>query len=221
MSDDAAVWMLFTDGGSRGNPGLAAYAFVLVDPSGGIYQEAECLGRMTNNQAEYYALLNGLDAALDLGVANLHVRSDSELMVKQMQGLYQVKNPDLREIFQKTKALQGRFAGKVRFEHVRREANKRSDELCNMAMDGNPSPKRRGQALRESFVSVDPGALAKAGANSFPTTLENVKTQKPAPDFSAGLLAALDEALKKAATGQQITAREVASQIQPWLRTRA
>jgi len=213
MSKDSGTWLLFTDGGSRGNPGLAAYAFVLVDPAGGVYQEAECLGRMTNNQAEYYALLNGLEAALDLGVHHLHVRSDSELMVKQMQGFYQVKNQDLREIYERTKALEVRFPGRVRFEHVRREANKRSDELCNMAMDGNPSPKKRGAALRESFISVDPESLAKAASGS-----ASPKESKKPKGFAPGLLATLEEALKKASSGQPLTASELATQIQPWLK---
>ena len=213
MSKESGTWLLFTDGGSRGNPGLAAYAFVLVDPAGGVYQEAECLGRMTNNQAEYYALLNGLEAALDLGVHHLHVRSDSELMVKQMQGHYQVKNADLREIFQKAKSLEARFPGRVHFEHVRREANKRSDELCNMAMDGNPSPKKRGSELRDSFIAVDPTSLAKAASNP-----SAARESKKAAGLPPGLLATLEDALKKAAAGEPVMAAELARQLQPWLK---
>ena len=222
MVSDPAFWMLYTDGGSRGNPGLAAYAFVLIDPAGGIYQEAECIGHLTNNQAEYYALLNGLEAALDLGVASLHVRSDSELMVKQMQGVYQVKNADLREIYQKAKAFQGQFSGKVKFEHVRRELNKRSDELCNMAMDGNPSPKIRGPQLRDAFIQVNPDSLAKASAKSAKPKTKNPPTAEPlnCNEFPSDLLLVLDEALRRAATGQEINSRTLASQLAPWLAPR-
>ncbi len=227
MLKTTTSWTLFTDGGSRGNPGPAAYAFVLIDPSGGIYQESECLGRMTNNQAEYLALFNGMEAALALEVASLHVKSDSELMVRQMRGEYQVKNADLKEIFLRAKTLQAGFPGGVRFEHVRREKNTRSDELCNQAMDGKPSPRLRGPELRDAIIRVSPAALAKASgieSSTEPTasgkakaiTTKAAKPEGSAP-FPAALLAILQDGLAGAGRGEAPTAEQLAARLAPWL----
>ncbi len=123
------------DGGSRGNPGPAGIGVTLTDDAGTpLYELAEFLGRTTNNVAEYTALLRGLAAAQALGAAQLAVRSDSELLVRQINGIYKVKSPDLKPLFQKALALI-RALGHVTVTHVYRESNTRADELANLAMD--------------------------------------------------------------------------------------
>ena len=127
--------ILMADGAARGNPGPAAYGFVLRAPSGETVAEAgAALGRTTNNVAEYEGLLAGLRRALDLGVSRLLVRLDSELVVRQMNGVYRVKNAGLKPLFERARTLERQFAA-VKFEHVRREANWRADELANEALD--------------------------------------------------------------------------------------
>ena len=121
---------------ARGNPGPAAFGYVITPQGGEPIEEGGCLGRLTNNQAEYSALVRALEHAARLGTHHrLLVLSDSELMVKQMKGEYKVKNEDLRELYDRARQLARRFAG-VTFQHVRREKNKRTDQLCNEALDG-------------------------------------------------------------------------------------
>jgi ribonuclease HI len=123
------------DGGSRGNPGPAGIGVTLTDEEGTpLYELGEFLGRCTNNVAEYTALLRGLNAAKTLGAAKLTVRSDSELLVRQINGIYKVKSPDLKPLFRQAIALIGEI-GEVTVGHVYREGNERADELANMAMD--------------------------------------------------------------------------------------
>jgi len=136
MTDDRTATMNI-DGGSRGNPGPAAYAVVIARPGLPPVEEAESIGTATNNVAEYTALVRGLELAAELGVRRLDVRSDSELLVKQMRGEYRVKHPDLIDLYREAVALRGRFEG-VTLTHVRRELNKRADFLCNEALDGRP-----------------------------------------------------------------------------------
>jgi ribonuclease HI len=126
---------LWTDGGSRGNPGPAAYAFVL-EAEGGTVLEArgQAIGVATNNVAEYSALVAGLREARERGVDDLEVRSDSELMVKQMRGEYRVKNRDLQALFLDASRL-ARELGAVTYTHVRREHNELADRLVNEALD--------------------------------------------------------------------------------------
>jgi ribonuclease HI len=128
---------IHTDGASRGNPGAAAFAYVISRTGQTPIESAGCLGKMTNNQAEYTALVRALEGALELGANHrVLVKSDSELMVKQMRGEYKVKNEDLRDLYQQARQLVRRFNGNVTFQHVRREQNKRTDQLCNEALDG-------------------------------------------------------------------------------------
>jgi ribonuclease HI len=123
------------DGGSRGNPGPAGIGVSLTDEEGTpLYELGEFLGRRTNNVAEYTALLRGLHAAKTLGAAKLTVRSDSELLVRQINGIYKVKSPDLKPLFQQAVALINAL-GDVTVSHVYREGNTRADELANLAMD--------------------------------------------------------------------------------------
>jgi len=126
---------LWTDGGSRGNPGPAAFAYVLEADDGTVLDaRGEAIGVATNNIAEYSALVAGLRRAVDAGVAELEVRSDSELMVKQMRGEYRVKNRDLQTLFVEASRA-AREVGRVTYVHVRREHNELADRLVNEALD--------------------------------------------------------------------------------------
>ena len=126
---------LWTDGGARGNPGPAAFAYVLEAEDGTVIDaRGEAIGVATNNVAEYSALVAGLRRAEDAGVTELEVRSDSELMVKQMRGEYRVKNEALRELSLEAAHL-ARRVGRVRYRAVRREHNQLADRLVNEALD--------------------------------------------------------------------------------------
>jgi ribonuclease HI len=126
---------LFTDGGSRGNPGPAAAAFVLQQDDGTVLDaRGDAIGIQTNNVAEYTALRNGLRRAAELGVTEVEVVSDSELMVKQMRGEYKIKNAALQELSIEAAAL-ARAVGTVRYTAVRREHNELADRLVNEALD--------------------------------------------------------------------------------------
>jgi ribonuclease HI len=126
---------LFTDGGARGNPGPAAYGFVLEAEDGTVLAaHGEAIGVATNNVAEYSALIAGLERAAELGLADVEVVSDSELMVKQMRGEYKVKNEALRELSLRAARLAGAL-GNVRYTAVRREHNELADRLVNEALD--------------------------------------------------------------------------------------
>jgi len=139
---ESAVLTIHTDGASRGNPGEAAFAYVITRDGQPPIEEAGCLGSMTNNQAEYIALVRALEHALKLGAEHrVIVNSDSELMVKQMNGEYRVKNEELRDLYEQARALRKRFEGPVTIRHVRRAENKRADELCNLALDGKSRTK--------------------------------------------------------------------------------
>ena len=126
---------LSTDGGSRGNPGPAAYGYVLEAEDGTVLDaRGEAIGKATNNVAEYRGLLAGLEAALERGVEEVEVVSDSELLVKQMRGEYKVKNETLRELVDDAEALARRLK-RVRYTAVRREHNELADRLVNEALD--------------------------------------------------------------------------------------
>ena len=126
---------LFTDGGARGNPGPAAYGYVLEAEDGTVLAaHGEAIGVATNNVAEYSALIAGLEKAVELAVAAVEVVSDSELMVKQMRGEYKVKNAALRELSLRAAEL-ARGVPTVRYTAVRREHNELADRLVNEALD--------------------------------------------------------------------------------------
>jgi ribonuclease HI len=126
---------LFTDGGARGNPGPAAYGYVLESEDGTVLAaHGEHIGSATNNVAEYSGLVAGLRAALELHVREVEVVSDSELMVKQMRGEYRVKNEALRALFAEADRL-ARAIGNVEYRHVKRAHNEEADRLVNEALD--------------------------------------------------------------------------------------
>jgi ribonuclease HI len=126
---------LFTDGGARGNPGPAAYGFVLEAEDGTVLAaEGQAIGDATNNVAEYSGLIAGLAKAVELHVPDVEVVSDSELMVKQMRGEYKVKNAALRELSLEAARL-ARQLGNVEYRHVKRAHNELADRLVNEALD--------------------------------------------------------------------------------------
>ena len=126
---------LSTDGGARGNPGPAAYGYVLEAEDGHVLAaHGEAIGHATNNVAEYSGLVAGMAKAADLGVRELEVVSDSELLVKQMRGEYKVKNDALRLLWEEANDLERRFA-RVRYTAVRRAHNELADRLVNEALD--------------------------------------------------------------------------------------
>ncbi|HEX3457957.1 MAG TPA: ribonuclease HI family protein [Candidatus Baltobacteraceae bacterium] len=131
---------LFADGGSRGNPGPAASAAILLDGEGEPIEEIGAyLGEATNNVAEWTALLLGLEAAERRGIRRLAVRLDSELVVKQLRGEYRVKNAGLQPLYQKALKLLRHF-DEVDVRHVRRALNKLADRLVNDVLDQEAPP---------------------------------------------------------------------------------
>ena len=140
----ANEWVLHCDGGSRGNPGPGASAFVLFAPDGReIEARGDYLGSVTNNVAEYHALIAGLETAARLAASPLLVCMDSELVIRQMTGEYRVKNPGLKPLHEKARQAAARVAA-VRYTAVRREKNARADQLVNDTLDrhtGSESPR--------------------------------------------------------------------------------
>ncbi|MHB1286485.1 MAG: ribonuclease HI family protein [Leptospirales bacterium] len=127
--------ILYCDGASRGNPGRSALGFVLQEEDGTIFlEEGRVLPVGTNNQAEYLALVAGLEAARKSGIKELLVRADSELMVRQVTGRYKVRNAGLLHHYQKVQDLVKSFS-RIRFEHVPRSMNANADRLANEALD--------------------------------------------------------------------------------------
>lgn len=128
-------WVVYADGASRGNPGPAAIGAVIYDDSGReMHTVSRRIGRATNNEAEYRAAIAGLEAALALGAHDVELRMDSELVVRQLDSRYKVRNPSLRRLFGRIKDLQWRFAS-FQVRHVGREQNRRADKLANEALD--------------------------------------------------------------------------------------
>src|SRR5262245_34647993 len=131
----AGAWTLWCDGGARGNPGPGAGAYVLQDPAGReVEARGERLGAVTNNVAEYRALIAGLTAADRLGVKQLEVRLDTELVVRQMTGEYRVKHEGLKPLHASARVLAGRFEA-IRFISIPREKNARADQIVNETLD--------------------------------------------------------------------------------------
>jgi probable phosphoglycerate mutase len=125
----------YIDGGARGNPGPAGYGVRIEDADGNLIEELYGpISIATNNVAEYSGLLAALKWAVDHGHLDVHIRADSELLVKQMRGEYKIKNPGLQPLAARARLLMMEL-GKVTFEHVRRELNTEADRLSNLAMD--------------------------------------------------------------------------------------
>lgn len=151
----AGVHVANIDGASRGNPGPASYAVVLRDPQGKIVLElAKNIGRETNNVAEYFALLAALDYAASHNIPALRIRSDSELLVRQMQGRYKVKSADLKPLYERAAKL-ARQLQYFAIEHVRRELNRDADALANVALDSAGVPKFEDRKTRSEPASAE------------------------------------------------------------------
>jgi ribonuclease HI len=159
----ANVFVANVDGASRGNPGPASYAVILRGPDGTTrFECGKYIGHATNNVAEYYGLITALDYAAAQGIDRLLVRSDSELLVRQMQGRYKVKSPDLRPLYERARKLARGFAY-FAIEHVPREENRKADELANVALDRTGS-KTGGNATPGAMLGGKPAAKSQAKA---------------------------------------------------------
>ena len=133
-----ASWTVFTDGASRGNPGPSSIGAVVYDADGKeVHTVSRRLGRATNNEAEYQAVIAGLEAALGLGGGSVDLRMDSQLIVRQLEFRYRVRNARLRPFFERVVELRRQFES-FRVTHVPREQNKRADQLANLALDSGP-----------------------------------------------------------------------------------
>jgi ribonuclease HI len=155
---------LRTDGASRGNPGPAGAGMVLEPPDGGpaLAEWGEYLGTTTNNVAEYRALIGGLRRALELGATAVDAVSDSELMVRQVSGQYQVRSPQLAALLAEVRALGGRFPDGFRIRHTRRGQNARADALANEAIDRALSGPAHRRGPQDGGQPAVPTAAAAA-----------------------------------------------------------
>jgi ribonuclease HI len=148
--------ILRTDGGSRGNPGPAGAGFVIEKDGQVVCRAGRFLGSVTNNVAEYEALIWGLENVSALGFASVTVFADSELLVKQVNGQYRVKNEGLRPLFARAVKLLRAFSS-FKVNHVRREQNAEADEMANQAMDagstvGNPACEPGGGSATQTSL---------------------------------------------------------------------
>ncbi|MFB6127665.1 MAG: ribonuclease HI [Halolamina sp.] len=134
QGDDGGRGHVYFDGASRGNPGPAAVGWVVVTGDGIVAEGGETVGRATNNQAEYEALIRGLEGAADYGLSEVDVRGDSQLIVKQVRGEWDANDPELREKRVAVRKLLDRF-DRWSLEHVPREINDRADDLANEALE--------------------------------------------------------------------------------------
>ena len=134
LQDGAGRVHVYFDGACRGNPGPAAIGYVLVSGDGIVAEGGERIGRATNNQAEYEALVRGLEVATEYGFDAVEVRGDSELIVRQIRGEYDTNDPDLREARVRVLELLQAFE-EWTIDHVPREVNDRADDLANEALD--------------------------------------------------------------------------------------
>ena len=136
MAGQLRAVRIYIDGGARGNPGPAGAGIVIQSADDGteLFAGGLYLGEATNNVAEYHALLEGLSRAAELGARQAEVLSDSELLIRQMTGVYRVRNARLRELFERAQTLCERF-DRVDFRHIPREQNAQADRLANQAMN--------------------------------------------------------------------------------------
>ena len=152
--------VIYSDGASKGNPGDAGIGVVISDTQGNVLREiAEYIGEQTNNVAEYSALIRGLEEAADLGATQVEIRTDSELLARQLTGVYKVKAANLKPLFEEAIVLIRVFE-RVSISHVVRELNKRADELANEGIKKHksslrnpakpaPTPKKAGHGKLE------------------------------------------------------------------------
>jgi ribonuclease HI len=187
----SAAYRANIDGGSRGNPGPAAYGVIIRDGKGEVVAKLKKYnGRMTNNVAEYYGLIAALDYAESHSVKAIRIESDSELLVKQMRGLYKVKSEDLRPLFERALKMSKAFES-FRIEHVYREQNREADALANEAMD-EVEPKVPGAPVAKKIESASPKKSEPASSKP------EASSSKPEPRkiqarFRGGVLYLLED----------------------------
>ena len=130
---------LYTDGGARGNPGPAGIGCIAYDGESTLFTISAYIGETTNNQAEYRALLKGVEKLISLSVKNVECFLDSQLIVNQLNGLYKVRNLDLKPLYDKIIKLTSKF-NSISFTHIERSKNKEPDKLVNIALDKQKTP---------------------------------------------------------------------------------
>ncbi len=171
----AAAYRANIDGGSRGNPGPAAYGVVIRDGRGEIVARLKkYIGRATNNVAEYYGLIAAMDYAQSHGVRAVRVESDSELLVKQMRGLYKVKSADLQPLFERAKKMSQSFES-FRIDHVYREQNREADALANEALDETEGKATRPVLKSEPAANFGPRRIRARFRGGILYLLEDVE----------------------------------------------
>jgi len=186
----AAAYRINIDGGSRGNPGPAAYGVIIRDGSGEIVAKLKkYIGRMTNNVAEYYGLIAALDYAESHGVKAIRIESDSELLVKQMRGQYKVKSEDLRPLFERALKMSKGF-GTFRIEHVYREQNREADALANEAMDETEAKAPGGATAKKSAA---PAAKSEPASTKTEASSSKPEPRKIQARFRGGVLYLLED----------------------------
>jgi len=174
-SPKPAAYRANIDGGSRGNPGPAAYGAVIRDPGGEIVAKLKkYIGRTTNNVAEYYGLIAVLDYAQSHSIRTLRIESDSELLVKQMRGQYKVKSGDLKPLFERAKKMSQGLES-FRIDHVYREQNREADVLVNEALDetaGRPTNAATAKPPEPSRSNSEPRKIRARYSNGVLEPLE-------------------------------------------------
>ncbi len=182
MQDSRYEVIAHTDGASRGNPGPAAAGFILINPDGTQLQaKAFFLGRNTNNVAEYTGIVKALEAAIEVGAKRLTVFSDSELLVKQINGEYKVKSEQIRPLFQQAVELLGRFEN-WKVQYVSREKNKEADKLVNQALNlgkdvvhSKPFDKDKPVRKIKNKKPIRLGVLISGGGTTLMNILEYIE----------------------------------------------
>ncbi|MHC4105889.1 MAG: ribonuclease HI family protein, partial [Planctomycetota bacterium] len=165
----------YTDGGSRGNPGPAAAGFILTDTTGTQLQaKAFFLGRNTNNVAEYTGVVKALEAAIKIDAKRVIVFSDSELLVKQINGEYKVKSEQIRPLFQQAVELLGRFEN-WKVQYVCREKNKEADKLVNQALNLGKDVENEPVPKTQNIKPIRLGVLISSGGTTLMNILEYIK----------------------------------------------
>lgn len=167
--------IIYTDGGSRGNPGPSAASFVLTDETGKkLLAKAVFLGQATNNVAEYTGLVKALEAAKKFHAGKIQVLSDSELMVRQINGQYKVKSEKLMPLFQQAMRMLSEFSS-WKVHHVLREKNKEADALVNQSLDYKKDIESRLSPAKHAKKPVRLGVLISGGGTTLLNILEYIK----------------------------------------------
>jgi ribonuclease HI len=186
----AAAHRANIDGGSRGNPGPAAYGVIIRDGRGEIVAKLKkYIGRMTNNVAEYYGLIAAMDYAQSHGIRALRIESDSELLVKQMRGQYKVKSEDLRPLFERAQKMSKAFDS-FRIEHVYREQNREADALANEALDETEAKAPGGAAAKKTAA---PAAKSEPASSKAEPSSSKSEPRKIQARFRGGVLYLLED----------------------------